>query len=410
MADEAAVEVAIEQGLDASNGDPGKQPSIREAWAATIQKHGPITYPDEQRQEIDETAEAAPVETEPEKPEPTEKKAAKPAEPEPEHEQEEPEEDDEGEKPTVSRKDFFVERRKLRERYERADRQQEQKWSAVERRITAEAQRVQTEAQKLEPLQRAARCVETGDWDGIAKALGETLGNSEIKDWNTLNTAVLQAIQSPVYKEVRDLRRAQEEQRRQDEQRQQQWQAHQAEQQKLAEQAEWKRGIAAELSSEEDEAIPALIESRPQLVDAIFNIQNAHYHETRGELLSPRDAAVKLLENVRDDFHFWSEFFEEHGESEAIKMLTGSQASPKNKPASSGRRKTENSEGTSGRQRTRTSERQTTATRPASKTVPQSQTAAASALSKMSDEQLKKFYAQKMEQDFSRLRGADFPR
>jgi len=380
---------AVAQGLNPQSGDPGKQVSIREAWAATVAAKGPITYPDETAAAVDpahvERDDTAP-EPEPEKPKPEPKKA-KAKEPEPE---EEPEEEEEPEKPaakeTVTTRDLIKERQKLRERFERNEQAQMQ-------RFRAEAHRLQTIEQKLQPLMRAANALEQGDFEGVAAGIGEALGNGEVKDWNTLTSEALKASQSPVYKKMRDLERKQaEDAKLRDQQAQDQQRAY-AEQQKQHEIANWKRNISTELSVDEDPAIPGMLEARPELVDSILAIQHAHYHETRGDVLSPREAAVRLLKNVRNDFKFWSDFFSEHEESEAIKALTGSQSAPKKKTAV-----------TEGRQRTETSEKRGAATRPAPKNVSQTQTAQASAIGQMSDAEKIKLAAIKMQQDFERIR------
>jgi hypothetical protein len=376
--------------LNPQSGDPGKQLSIREAYAATVAKLGPITYEDEAslaaaHVERDDTA-PEPV-AEPEKPKA--KKVAKEPENEPATD-DEPDEEEEPEKPTakeaVTARDLIKERQKLRERFERNEQAQANRWGA-------KAREIQATEQKLEPLMRAARALESGDFDGIAKALGEHLGNPEVVDWNTFNSEALKATQSPVYKKMRDLERRQAEDAKAREQQQEANRRAYSEQQQAQELANWKRNIAAELSADDDPAIPAMIESRPELVDSLHAIQRAHYHETRGDILSPRDAAVKLLKNVRNDFKFWSDFFVEHEDSDAIKALTGSQSAPKKKTAV-----------TEGRQRTETSEKRGAATRPAPKNVSQTQTAQASAIGQMSDAEKIKLAAMKMQQDFERIR------
>jgi hypothetical protein len=381
--------VGIAQGLNPA-GDPAKQVSIADAWKATVAKVGPVTYPDEEREAraTEEPAAEEPEAPAAEKPEPKKAKAKEEPAEEPETEEEE-----EPARETVTTRDLIKERQKLRARFERNEVAQEQKWQAKHRELVGLEQRVNKAAQDYAPLIRAAQAAEAGDFDGIAKSLGEFLKNEDMKDWNTLNGEALKAMQSPVYKKLRDLERQQAEAARQRDAQLQQQQQSYAEQQRQVEIANWKRGIAAQLTEDEDVAIPAIIESRPQLVDAIFNIQQAHYDETGGDTLSARDAAVKLLENVRADFKFWSDFFEEHGESGVIKKLTGSQVAPKKKPAV-----------TEGRQRTETSERRGAATRPAPKNVPQTQTAQAAALGNLSEKELKRITVLKMQEDFERLR------
>lgn len=390
----------VAQGLNPTTADPARQMSIKEAWSKVVAENGPVTYdqdPSDQdrnaaAQAVEEPATEATTEEEnpaEEKPAPAKKAKAK-EEPAPEPEEEEEEPEPAAAKETVGVRDLIKERQKLRERFERNERAQTQRFEAKQRQLQEYEQKVQGAHQQLQPVMRAAQAIEQGDFDGFAKALGEVLRNEEMKDWNTLNSEALKAVQSPIHKELRALRQKQEDDRKEAERlRNEQVQRAQFEQ-KQREVAEWKRGIAEELSGEEDAAIPAIVETRPELVDAIFNIQNHHYQTTNGEVLSARDAAVQLLTNVRKDFKFWSNFFEEHGESDIIKQLTGSQSAPKKKTAVS-----------NGTQRTETSERRGAK---APKNVSQSQTAQAAALAPMSEKELKRWAVHQMEQDFNQIR------
>lgn len=393
---------ALRQGIDpASTAEPARAASITDAWKATVAKTGPVTWPEEPKSEALQAAEAAlearKTETEGEE-KPEEAAAEKPPKPAKKAKAEvapveETEEEEAPEEETVSAKDHIKARKDYRERYERRERAQTQRHQQQVNFVRGEMAKVEHARQALSPLLRAGQMLEAGDFDGFAKGIGEALGNAEMKDWNTLNSEALKAVQSPVYKKMRDLERQAEQDRQE--------RARAAEEQRAAytnqEQAraieDHKRGIVTELSDDEDPFIAALFEKRPAIAEQVYAIQKSH-HDSRGEVPPSRDATLEFLRNVHSELQFYNDLIESHADSDVVKKLRA-------KPG--GRQGTKTPEGSNaGPQKTATSERRTQ--KPAPKNVPQSATAQAAAIPAMTDAEKFKYYGRLIEEDFSKMR------
>lgn len=292
---------------------------------------------------------------------------------------------------------LIEQRVELNKRFQRRD----QQWNAS--RVAAE-QALNQKTQELEPVRQALKLFEAGDLDGFATQLGAMAKDPSIKDWNTLNAAALNAVSNPMYKRMRQLERQSEERAQEMAQQARAQDAQRAEAAKAQEIVGWKQSLADEANSDEDPAIGNLLTTRPQMVDALFNIQQNHYHATGGDLLPARDAAAQLLKNVREDFKFWSTYFEEHGESPLVEELLNGDQAPK--PVKQTDRAA------------RVLERQTTkktsgaivapkqaATRPnvpkVVKNISQAQTASASALKPLTEKQLLEKAAREMQQEWN---------
>ena len=173
--------------------------SIREAFKAVEDEHGPVSFeqgdPVEAPADETEEAKAEREATEAEKAAAkAEKKAAKAAKPDAE-DKEEPVE-------KVGVRDLIKEREKLREKEARREQYHARRAQALERDYQGKYNHLANVEQKLAPLMDAAKAVEVGDFDGIAQAIGKFLGNEDVKDWKALNSEALKAIQSPMYKRI----------------------------------------------------------------------------------------------------------------------------------------------------------------------------------------------------------------
>lgn len=312
-----------------SNGDVKQGNDIMKAWAAVEEAgQGPDTVSEEEAAaQIDEAAkvaakpkgaknvkqEAAPAEAEGETPETG-------ADAESEEEASETEEEsakreaksDKKLSPKESR-ELIKQRIALNERMQRKEARLNQQFQQREAQLQQAAARVQ-------PLFKALQAIENGDFDGIAKALGEAAGDASISDWNALNATALQNMQSPVYKQMRKLEAQQRERDAQLAQERQAAAQQKAEAERIAAANEWKKDLAAEVTSDEDPAVAALLEVRPGLVENLFQIQQHKYH-TSGEAVSARDAVEELLPAIYEEHQVWSKFFEEHGDSEFLRSL-----------------------------------------------------------------------------------------
>lgn len=375
--------------------DPRLRADIQSAWNASIKEVG----------ELDPEAEASKVAEEP-------KAASKPAaKAKPETEAAPEEQEAEAEKTdaeAVEKLEAKQEKRKLtqaenrelmqariaqNQRFQRREQAQAQRFAEREAAIAkAEAQH----RSLYEPLMRAKAAIEKGDFDGCAEGLG-------YKDWNTMQAEALEAVQSPVYKRMRQLEKDAEARRQQELEQQAQWQQAQAQQAQAAAIQEWKANLHDECVSDDDPAVAALVEARPNVVEALFAIQQKHFHTTAGDELSAHDAAVQFMYNVQEDYKFWSQFFEQHSESELLSGIREAATKPAkqaNRGAILERQTAKKTSG--GKAEVRDA---STAVAPAkklpSKTISQTQTAGASALKPMTDKELMKHFAPLIQQELT---------
>lgn len=262
-------------------------------------------------------------------------------------------------------------RAELRERREKLA-QREAELERTHQARTQEWEQKYGPAQKA--IERAVAAIRAGDFDTIAAAIGELSGDSEVKDWNTLNQEAARAVQNPVYRRMRDLEKQQAERAAAEEQARKQAAEQQRAQAETQAAREWKTGLTNELSEHEDPAIADLAESSAPFIDAVFNAQREHYRQTGGKVLSSADAAAQVLSAALEQHAQMQKFLEKHANS---KLLQGART-PKPEPNNN------------------------KAPRSASKTakpiVKGTSEAAPSGLDRMSDAQKKQHYAKLMEQ------------
>lgn len=375
---------------------PEKALSIRDAWRSVEAEHGPVSFTDGEPVEptVPETDEAK-AEREAAETAKAEKKAAKEAKAKADaEEKEEPAEKGPGVK------DLIKEQQKLREKEERRVQFHARQAQALERDYQAKYQHLATVEQKLAPLMDAAKAVEVGDFDGIAQAIGKFLGNEDVKDWKALNSEALKAIQSPMYKRMRDLERQREDDRKTQAETQAQLARVEQERTEKAQVEQWHLTITDELSDDEDPAVQALIKAKPDFAARVYAIQKAHYHKNDGDILPAREALASVaLNDVFSELEFWNEFIEEHSDSPVVQKFTG-RRSAKNSEKTDGTRSAESSE-KNGTRKTATSERRAG---PPAKNVSHTRAAEASPAIPMDDASIKKLFKSKMEQDFAALR------
>lgn len=301
-------ELSPEQAVayNAHSSNPGVQNDIQKAWNASIEEVG----------EPDETPNVPPAKAALAK-----AKAAKPKAAEADAESDEVDDTAEDEAPapkgkpeklTQAESRALIEQRvEMNKRFQRRD----ASWQA---QVNQREQALQSRFAELAPLQEAWKSIEAGDFDGFAKHLAAAHKDASVTDWNSLQAAALQAVSNPMYKRMRQLEKQTAESQQAQQAQQQQAQAQHAEAAKAREIQTWKASLADEVNAADDPAIGNLLTERPQLIDAVFNIQQQHFHETGGDVLSAHDAASKLLQNVRDDFKFWHAYFESHAESDIL--------------------------------------------------------------------------------------------
>lgn len=289
-----------------------------------------------------------------------------------------PEKEDE-----VTDRDFTKGLKSVRARYARKEEQLE---ASYQQKIVAGEQRIQQAVTKYKPLHDAAEAFDSGDLDGFAEAIARYKGDDSIKDWNALQQAAIQAHANPAIREVRKLRRENEakernlsEANRLHAQRQQQEQAQAA-------QKQWIETLADDLTSDEDAALPAILEVNPEFTQFVFAEQDRHFkaEETRGEVLPAKEAAEVALRQLYAKWKSWGDIFEAHKDSAFLKKIFGDQAAAK-KPAS----------GTGNRSSAAKGKEPQKRVPPA---VSQNRTAEASAYGRPSDDDLKRKFARQMDE------------
>lgn len=303
-------------------------------------------------------------------------------------------------------KALIADRRRLRERHDEDSKKLAAHYQGVESNLRAAAA-------KLAPLQQVAEALENGDFDGVAHGLGKFLGAEELKSWTDLNGEILRAMQAPGYKRIRELERKQAEIARANEQQIEAQRQQRAQYEQQQARAEWQKNLASDLADDEDPAIAALLDARPQMIDAVFNTQQSHYHTSRGELQPPSRAAETVLAAVIDDLKFWGDYVERHADSPVIQKLMGTsnprKESKTEKSASVSRRKAAKYEGASSltdESDESMSEAPVKSKVPAAKSkspvanVSQSKTAAPSPARQLSEKELKDLTIRQMENEW----------
>lgn len=411
MSEPASVEAEISTEIDpstlspaeavahnATTGNPTNQADIMSAWKKTIQEVG----------ELDPEQDPAKVATDEDEPE-AEAKPAKPAkatkaakaeeEAEPEAEADSDEEAKPAKLTQADNRALTQARIALNQRFQRREAAQMQRFQEREQQL----QRMQQEhSATFQPLIDAARAIEAGDFDGFAKGIGGYLKDPALADWNKLNEVGLQAVQSPVYKRMRQLERQQAEALEQQRKQQEQQAQLQAQHAQAAQIQAWKDDLKDSCVAHEDPAIASLIESRPQLVDAIFNIQQAHYHQTGGDVLEPADAVAQLLTNVRNDFKFWSEYFESHSESPLLSGIQAASPKPAKTAVRGATLERQTAKKTSGPKQpaTRDAAPAPAVRKSPPKSISQAQTSGASQIALKSDKEIKAHFERLIQQEW----------
>jgi len=365
--------------------DPGRAGGIMDAWRKTLETTGEVNYEEPNVTPKKAAAKAAAEVVEPEAPAETEPEA------EPEVEAE-PVDQKPAKLTQAESRELIAQRVKLNQRFQRREQQQAQRFAQIE-------QQLQSKASEFAPLHDCMKAIEAGDFDGIAKALGAAMKDPELTDWSKLNTAALQAVQSPVYKRMRQLERVQQERDAEAQRQREQYETSQRQAAQQAEIAAWKTNLAEELTTSDEPLFAEIIEKRPQMVDALFSIQQAHFDPVSGETLSAADAGAELLKNVRADFKFWSELFEKHSDSEILASLGATGKAPKAKAATVSDRGASLERQTAKKTSGATAQVAAPARKP-SKNISQAQTSGPSAVAPMNSDQLKKFFARKMEEEW----------
>ncbi len=166
-----------------------------------------------------------------------------------------------------------AERKKFRDD-QRAAKQQLEEWK---RNVANEVEgKVKESAAEIEFGRALKAAHETGDYDGVARALGK-------KDWNELQGDYIARLADPNHQRLTELERklqekerAEEEQRKQYEQRERQ-----AQQQRAI--LQYKQGVAAEMEGSDVGPLRALAKN-PDVVNMVYSIRADHYQASGVEM------------------------------------------------------------------------------------------------------------------------------
>lgn len=309
---------------------PEKTPGIHEAWKAAVAEVG---EPDWDTTAAEENAAAREEEIEaPAAEEPVrgkdgkfvKAKAAKAGE------AEEPTEDDDktpAETPDAKKKDepeVSVERQRLAARAGFLDRKEAKitrRAAELETNYRQQYAQIQQHVQRLSPLQSALELFAKGDPDGFAAKLAEATG-APFKDWNGLQNEMLNAISSPLYRELREERRIREERDRQYETDRTTHETRAAQAAQRQAEIDFKQQMLDELSEDEDPAFADIAATNPQLAEHMFTLQKA-YHAQHDEVMPTREALVATLGNVAKQYKQWAAFASKHADSPIVQKLFG---------------------------------------------------------------------------------------
>jgi len=339
----AEVAPSLEIATDPNSTDQERSISVSEAWEAAREKVGDAPDPEE-------AAPAAP------------KAKAAPAE-----------EPEEGDKPKAER-DYVAGLSALRRKYERKEQQLSSAMAEREKQI-------QNVVQRYQPLHRAAQAAESGDFDAIAQAFGEFLGDDQIKDWNALQGAALQSRNNPAIREVRKLRQEAERERA----ARAEQQTRTAEEQKTAaqrhEEAQWLESVSDDLTTDADPGLAGLLEINPGIAQTIFAVQRDH-HKATGEVLPTSEAAAVALRDLHTYHTKWAQWFASNAGSPFVRKISGSQTAAKSASGSTSQNGARKGNGQFKRP---------------PPNVSQNRTSEASAPARLSDSELKKRFAKQME-------------
>jgi hypothetical protein len=341
--------------------DQGRAVSVAEAWKAVQDKLGEIK-PEDNKAVLDAGGKL-----------PTKEEPAKPA-PKPE-----PEADEEPAATGNAQRDYVKGLAALRGQFERKHQKLDADMSARERAI-------QGAVQKYEPIHRAVSALlDSGDFDGFAEAISSAVGDDSIKTWNDLQQAALQSHGNPAIREVRKVKQQLAAKERADAAALEQARANQQAQAQQAQIRQWQETVSDEIASDEDPALPGLLEVDEDFAKYVFATQQNHYRQKNGEVLPTKAAAEQTLKGLYVKWQQWGEFFEKHKASPFVQKISGVQAADK-KPAP----------GTGNRSAARQGNGQFQK-KPAPN-VSQNRTAEASATGRLSDAEIKRKWAREMEQ------------
>jgi len=325
--------------------DQGRAVSVSEAWETVRAKLG-------------DDGEAEPAEATPEKSAPP-KAAAKP-DPEPE--------------PANGERDYVKGLAALRRKFERKE-------SELNTSVAAREEQIQAVVKRYQPLHRAAQAIESGDFDAIAEALAEFIGDDQIKDWNALQGAALQARNNPAIREVRKLRQETERERARVAEMQKTQQNEQRTAAQRREEAQWIESVSDDLTTDADPGLAALVEITPGISQSIFAVQRDH-HKATGEVLPASEAAAVALKDLYAYHQKWTKYFAENADSAFVRKISGSQTAAKSASGSASQNGARKGNGQFKRP---------------PPNVSQNRTSEASAPARLSDAELRKRFARQME-------------
>lgn len=278
------------------------------------------------------------------------------------------------------------ERAKLRETFSK-------KAKALEATYAQKEQQIQGAIAKLRPLHEAAMAVEAGDFEGIAKALAAYAGIDTVKSWDDLQQEALKSAANPAYRETRKLRQEMEQQKAQQARQQHEAQQRYQQQQRAQQEGAYLNQIEEDLSEDIDQALADLLDVRPNIKNDIYQHIARHYQSTGGEVLPNRDAAEGWLKLVHQDVQQWQDYFERNKDSALVKKIAASFQKPNGTAGRNGENGTASRngadrEGTASRNGVRKGRR------PA---ISQTRTSEASAAGRLSDEELIRHHAKRIE-------------
>ena len=182
------------------------------------------------------------------------------------------------------------ERVKFREQMREAKRKIEAERASIRAELESERDKFTSERKTLEAFREAAQ---SGDWDGLAKALGKA-------GWEELNKEVFASFQDPSYRRVRELERWKAEQENIsleiEKKRSTEAQAAAAER----EYANYLQHLSSEMSSSDNELTRELARDQ-EFLSAVFQHQWDERDPATGTTISVADAVDSVLNSMRSN-------------------------------------------------------------------------------------------------------------
>lgn len=183
--------------------------------------------------------------------------------------------------------------------------------------VRAEAAKVEERAAHTARVAKAMDLFEAGDLDGFAEAMGR-------RSWNVLQEEALHSMTSPVYKQLREMQRREEQRAEEDRRRAQ---ANAEQERTAAQQREYRsllEHINVRASSDEDPAVAEVAKALPDAVQQLSYHKIAEHYRAEGEELDAAEAARMAIRDLYANARKVVDLVEQHSEGSAFaRSLSG---------------------------------------------------------------------------------------